>query len=42
MQKDLDSLKEVLSGQITLDTSLFANIFAKDEPLVRKDIFRRS
>jgi len=33
-QKDLESLKDVLSGQITLDTSLLNNIFSADELLV--------
>jgi len=31
MQKELDSLKEILSGQITLDTSLVSNLFSPDQ-----------
>jgi len=30
MQKDLDNLKEMLSGQITLDTSLVSSLFSSD------------
>jgi len=30
MQKDLDNLKEMLSGQITLDTSLVSSLFSAD------------
>ncbi len=33
MQKDLDNLKDVLSGQITLDSSIISNLFSPDEPL---------
>lgn len=34
MQRDLDNLKEMLSGQITFDTNILTNIFNPDEPLV--------
>ena len=33
MQKDLDNLKEMLSGQITFDTNILSNLFSPDEPL---------
>ena len=33
VQKDLDHLKEMLSGQITLDSSLISNLFNPDESL---------
>ncbi|XP_040576048.1 heat shock factor protein 4 [Lepeophtheirus salmonis] len=33
MQKDLDNLKDILSGQVTLDTSIISNIFNPEEPL---------
>jgi len=33
MQKDLDNLKEMLSGQITFDTNILSNFFSPDEPL---------
>lgn len=33
MQKDLDNLKEMLSGQITFDTNILSNIFNPEEPL---------
>jgi len=31
MQKELDNLKEILSGQITLDTSLVSNLFTAEQ-----------
>jgi hypothetical protein len=31
MQKELDNLKEILSGQITLDTSLVSNLFSAEQ-----------
>jgi len=31
MQKELDNLKEILSGQITLDTSLVSNLFSSEQ-----------
>ena len=34
MQKDLDNLKDLLSGQITLDSNLISNLFNPNEPLV--------
>ena len=33
MQKDIDNLKDMLSGQITLDSSLISNLFNPNEPL---------
>jgi len=33
VQKDLDHLKDLLSGQITLDSSLISNLFNPDESL---------
>lgn len=33
MQKDLDNLKEMLSGQITFDTNILSNLFNPEEPL---------
>eukprot|EP00096_Caligus_rogercresseyi_P011998 TRINITY_DN489_c1_g1_i1.p1 TRINITY_DN489_c1_g1~~TRINITY_DN489_c1_g1_i1.p1 ORF type:complete len:456 (+),score=196.40 TRINITY_DN489_c1_g1_i1:548-1915(+) len=33
MQRDLDNLKDILSGQVTLDTSIISNIFNPEEPL---------
>ena len=33
MQKEIDNLKDVLSGQITLDSSLISNLFNPNEPL---------
>ena len=33
VQKDLDHLKDMLSGQITLDSSLISNLFNPDESL---------
>jgi hypothetical protein len=33
MQKDIDNLKDILSGQITLDSSLISNLFNPNEPL---------
>lgn len=33
MQKDLDNLKEMLSGQITFDANILSNLFNPDEPL---------
>lgn len=33
MQKDLDNLKEMLSGQITFDSNILSNLFNPDEPL---------
>ena len=32
MQKDIDNLKDMLSGQITLDSSLISNLFNPNEP----------
>ena len=34
VQKDLDNLKEILSGQITLDTSLVSSLFNADSDTV--------
>ena len=33
MQKDIDNLKDMLSGQITLDSNLISNLFNPNEPL---------
>ena len=33
MQKDLDNLKEMLSGQITFDSNILSNLFNPEEPL---------
>merc|ERR1712059_116077 len=33
MQKELDNLKEILSGQITLDTSLVSSLFSTEDNL---------
>ncbi len=33
MQKEIDNLKDILSGQITLDSSLISNLFNPNEPL---------
>lgn len=32
MQKEIDNLKDILSGQITLDSSLISNLFNPNEP----------
>ena len=34
MQKDLDNLKDMLSGQITLDTSLVSSLFSSDSDAI--------
>lgn len=33
MQKEIDNLKDILSGQITLDPNIVTNLFNPDEPL---------
>jgi len=43
MQKELDNLKEILSGQITLDTSLVSNLFsAEADNLSSMNLFNES
>merc|ERR1712029_1104574 len=34
MQTEIDNLKDILSGQITLDSSLISNLFNPNEPLM--------
>ena len=34
MQKEIDNLKDILSGQITLDSNIISNLFNPNEPLI--------
>jgi len=42
MQKELDNLKEILSGQITLDTSLVSSLFSSEDNLAGMNLFSES
>ena len=42
MQKELDNLKEILSGQITLDTSLVSSLFNIEDGLPNMNLFNET
>merc|ERR1719361_3128842 len=42
MQKELDNLKDILSGQITLDSTLVSSLFNVDDSMPNMNLFNES